>query len=118
MGGAKGVRGRQPRMPVGQAWLGPQAVGGVVRMGGLIFELGVSIAMPVAFAMVLVQIVMAMIGRSAPSLNLFSVGIPAALLAGIALMAVALPVMAETVSRALDEGLAGARTIAQGGHGR
>ena len=59
-------------------------------------SVGLLAAFPVAFAIILVQLVMAMLARSAPQLNLFAVGFPAALLAGIVLLAMAAPVIGET----------------------
>jgi flagellar biosynthetic protein FliR len=44
----------------------------------------VAIALPVTLVLLLVQLVTGVIGRSAPSLNLFALGLPASVLAGIA----------------------------------
>lgn len=98
----------------GQSWLSAEAIAGLARFGGMVFAAGVAIALPVAFALVLVQIVMGMIARSAPSLNLFAVGLPAALLAGIVLMAMATPVMAEAIMIALGDALAQAKLLSRG----
>jgi flagellar biosynthetic protein FliR len=57
---------------------------------------------------------MAMIARSAPTLNLFAVGMPAALLAGIVLLGVSLPVMADMLSNALRLGLDQAQSLGGG----
>ncbi len=92
-------------LPPGDAWLSFEALGAMVRFGGLIFAAGLSIALPVGFAMVLVQIVMGVIARSTPTLNLFAVGIPATLLAGIVLLAVAVPVMAESLQSVIEQSL-------------
>jgi flagellar biosynthesis protein FliR len=101
-------------LPPGNGWLSRDAIGGLVRFGGLVFAAGLSIALPVAFAMILVQIVMAMIARSTPTLNLFAVGLPATLLAGIILMAIAAPAMADSLMSALQAGLDQARLLANG----
>jgi flagellar biosynthesis protein FliR len=101
-------------LPPGAAWLSHAALGGLVRFGGLVFAAGLSIALPVAFAMILVQIVMAMIARSTPTLNLFAVGLPATLLAGIVLLAIAAPAMGDSLMRAIDAGLDQARIVAAG----
>ena len=101
-------------LPPGDAWLSHDALGGLVRFGGLVFAAGLSIALPVAFAMILVQIVMAMIARSTPTLNLFAVGLPATLLAGIILLAVAAPAMGDSLMSAVDAGLDQARILAAG----
>jgi flagellar biosynthetic protein FliR len=76
------------------------------------FAAGLTIAMPVGFVLILVQLIMGVIGRSAPALNLFAVGIPATLLAGIVLLGVATPAMAEAIARILSDALDGARMIA------
>ena len=44
----------------------------------------VAIALPVTLVLLLVQLVTGVIGRSAPSLNLFALGLPASVLAGLA----------------------------------
>ncbi|MGB5076759.1 MAG: flagellar biosynthetic protein FliR, partial [Sphingorhabdus sp.] len=74
-------------LPPGNAWISVAALGSMVKFGGLVFAAGLSIALPVGFAMVLVQVIMAVIARSTPTLNLFSVGMPATLLAGVVLLA-------------------------------
>ena len=101
-------------MPPGGAWPSGAALHALVRFGGLVFSAGLSIALPVGFALVLVQLIMGMIGRSAPTLNLFAVGMPVALIAGIILMAATLPAMAEGVSRTLTAALEYAARLARG----
>jgi flagellar biosynthesis protein FliR len=76
----------------------------IALFGRSAFNAGFAIAVPVAFAVVLIQIIMGMLSRSAPQLNLFAVGLPAATLAGFFLMVVGLPVMAGSISAALSEG--------------
>lgn len=102
-------------LPVGDAWLSAEAMRGLVFFGGVLFAAGLSIALPVAFAVVLVQIVMGMLARSAPQLNLFAVGFPAALLAGLVLLAIAAPVMGEGLVAAIQLGLEESRRLAMGG---
>jgi flagellar biosynthetic protein FliR len=87
---------------------------GLVLFGGVLFAAGLSIALPVGFALILVQIVMGVLARSAPQLNLFAVGLPAALLAGIVLLAIAAPVIGEGILTVLQQGLEEARRIALG----
>jgi flagellar biosynthetic protein FliR len=57
---------------------------------------------------------MAMLARSAPQLNLFSVGLPAALLAGIVLLAMAAPMIADGILAVLRQGLAESQILAKG----
>ncbi|HTU10063.1 MAG TPA: flagellar biosynthetic protein FliR [Allosphingosinicella sp.] len=102
-------------MPPGNAWLTAEAIRGLVFFGAVLFSAGLSIALPVAFAIILVQIVMGLLARSAPQLNLFAVGFPAALLAGIVLLAIAAPVLGEGINSAIGAGLDQARRLALGG---
>jgi flagellar biosynthetic protein FliR len=102
-------------LPPGNAWLSAESINGLVLFGGVLFAAGLSIALPVGFALILVQLVMGMLARSAPQLNLFSVGIPAALLAGIVLLAIAAPVIGDGIIDVLGQGLGEARRIALGG---
>ena len=102
-------------LPPGDAWMSAEAINGLVMFGGVLFSAGLSIALPVAFAIVLVQILMGLLARSAPQLNLFAVGFPAALMAGFVLMAIAAPVIGEGILAATQAGLEESRRLANGG---
>jgi flagellar biosynthesis protein FliR len=101
-------------LPPGDAWLTAESVRGLVFFGSVLFAAGLSIALPVAFAIVLLQIVMGMLARSAPQLNLFAVGFPATLLAGLVLLAIAAPVLGEGLVGAIQLGLEQSRAVALG----
>ena len=101
-------------LPPGAAWIPAESIRGLVLFGGVLFAAGLSIALPVGFAIILVQLVMGMLARSAPQLNLFAVGLPAALLAGIVLLAMAAPVMSDAIIAVLEQGLQEARRLARG----
>ena len=102
-------------LPPGDAWITAESLRGLVFFGGVLFAAGLSIALPVGFAIVLVQVVMGMLSRSAPQLNLFAVGFPAALMAGLILLAIAAPVMGEGLLAAIRLGLEESRRLALGG---
>lgn len=101
-------------MPPGGSLLSNDAVWHLITFGGSLLGAGVTIALPVGFALVLVQIVMGMLARTAPSLNLFAVGMPVALMAGLVLLAIAAPVMGEGVTASLKAGLEQAQIISEG----
>jgi flagellar biosynthetic protein FliR len=90
-------------------------LGQLSSLGGLIFAAGLAIALPVAAALVLVQLILGVLSRSAPSLNLFSVGMPAAMIAGMVLLAATAPLMADAILAAVNEGLNQAGALANGG---
>lgn len=101
-------------LPPGDAWLAADSLRGIAMFGSVLFAAGLSIALPVGFAIILVQLVMAMLARSAPALNLFAVGLPAALLAGVVLLAIAAPIMGDGIAGAIRLGLEQAHRVAGG----
>lgn len=101
-------------LPPGGGLMPASAFESLANFGGAMFAAGVTIALPVAFTLILIQIVMAMLARTAPSLNLFAVGMPAALLAGLFLLAIGAPVMGEAISDALRTSLDMAQSLAGG----
>jgi flagellar biosynthetic protein FliR len=101
-------------LPPGEAWISATALGGLVQFVGLTFAGGIGVAMPVLSALLLVQAVLAMVSRAAPTLNLFSVGLPATLAAGIILLAMATPVMADAIGRIILDALRQAQSLGLG----
>ena len=102
-------------LPPGAAWMSAESIRHLAYFGSVLFAAGVSVALPVGFSIVLVQIVMGMLSRTAPALNLFAVGFPAAMLAGFVLLAIAAPIIGEGLVAALQAGLEESRRIALGG---
>lgn len=100
--------------PPGGPLLPNEAVYDLVLFGGALLGAGLTIALPVGFALILIQLVMGMLARSAPSLNLFAVGMPVALFAGLVLLAIAAPIMSAGIADALRQGLDHARSMAEG----
>ena len=101
-------------LPVGGPALGNDSIHGLILFGGVMIASGFAIALPVGFALILVQIVMGILARSAPAMNLFSVGLPATLLAGLILLAIAAPSIGEGITNAIQRGLDEAHAIARG----
>lgn len=101
-------------IPPGGAMLSNDVVWRLIEFGGSLLGAGITVALPVGFALVLVQIIMGMLARAAPSLNLFAVGMPVAMMAGLILLAIAAPIMAEGMTAALKAGLDHAQSIAAG----
>ncbi|MEO8722404.1 MAG: flagellar biosynthetic protein FliR [Sphingobium sp.] len=101
-------------MPPGGPLMSNDAIYDLVMFGGSLLGAGLTIALPVGFALILIQLVMGMLARSAPSLNLFAVGMPVALFSGLILLAIAAPVMGQGITDALRAGLDRAQQIAGG----
>jgi flagellar biosynthetic protein FliR len=102
-------------LPPGGGLMPNGAIHDLVWFGGSMFGAGLTIALPVAFSLIMVQMVMGILARSAPTLSLFSVALPATLSAGIVLMAIAAPVMANSIADAISSSLDMTQTLAGGG---
>lgn len=94
------VAGSYESLPPGGVPVG--ALGeAMAGFGSQLFAAALAIALPVATATLMVQLAMALVARSAPQLNLFAVGLPAALGAGLLALWLGLPPTAEAIAAAL-----------------
>ncbi len=81
--------------PPGSVWFTPARMHEVAGFAGAMFATGVAIALPVTLLLLLVQVLTGVLSRSAPSLNLFALGLPAGVLAGLAALIVAMPLITD-----------------------
>jgi len=79
--------------PPGETWLGPDRFALIASFMGDMFVTGVRIALPLVLILLLVQIFTGVLSRSAPSLNLFALGLPAGILAGLAALIITAPLI-------------------------
>ena len=80
-------------LPIGKGLLTSGTWAHFVTWGSMMFLGGLLIAMPVMVALLFVNIGLGVATRAAPSLNIFSVGLPAMVIAGFFILIVALPSM-------------------------
>ena len=92
-------------LPPGQTWLGAEQFALIGAFAARMFATAVTIALPACLILLIVQIVTGVLGRSAPSLNLFSLGLPAGVLGGIAALLVGAPVLTDLVARLSAEAI-------------
>ncbi|WDA41962.1 flagellar biosynthetic protein FliR [Erythrobacter sp. BLCC-B19] len=92
-------------LPAGQFAFGAWRAEAVVMFMGYGLAAAAAIALPVVLVLLLVQIVTGLIARSAPSLNLFALGLPAGVLAGIAALIIAMPVMVGQLRGVIESAL-------------
>jgi flagellar biosynthetic protein FliR len=78
----------------------------LVLTGRELFMLGVTLAMPVIAAVLLANLALGVLTRTAPQLNLFAVGFPVTLGTGLAMLALAMPFVVPAMEGALLRGLA------------
>lgn len=89
--------------PPGNAWLGPDQLERIVGFAGEMFVAAVAIALPVTLVLMLVQIASGVLSRSAPALNLFALGLPAGILAGLAALIAVAPLYADQFATLSEE---------------
>lgn len=82
-------------MPPGAAWLSPDRLLNIAFFGGYAFLAGLLLALPVGFLLLCLNLVVGMLSRSAPALNLFAVGLPASVAVGVVALLVAMPAMGD-----------------------
>jgi flagellar biosynthetic protein FliR len=81
--------------------------GHLAALGGELFALGLQLAAAPAATVLLVNVSLGVLARSAPQLNVFAVGFPATLLVGFFALAASLGGFLAAVQAALDSALAG-----------
>ena len=84
----------------------------LANIGQSVFLIGFSVALPVSFATIFVHLVMGYLSRSAPALNLFSVGMPVALMVGLFMLAASMSTMAEGIELGVGQGVSIMQAIA------
>jgi flagellar biosynthetic protein FliR len=76
--------------PVGLAFSDFRAVAGFVTD---MFALGLLVSLPAVTVLLVVNLVFAVVSRAAPQLNLFAIGFPVSLLAGLLVVLLTLPAL-------------------------
>ncbi len=77
-------------LPIGESLLSQASFGKVVAWSTMIFLGGVLTALPVMSSLLFINIGMGIVTRAAPSLNIFSVGFPASILAGFLILLISM----------------------------
>ncbi|SFF43876.1 flagellar biosynthetic protein FliR [Fontimonas thermophila] len=90
-------------LPVGGIGWDAGDAGYVLRFAGWMFVGGLRLALPVVIALLIVNLAMGVISRSAPTLNLFAVGFPVTLVAGLVLVRAGLPAFQENVAALFEQ---------------
>ena len=78
----------------------------LVRAASDIFSIALTISLPILAVMLLVNVVLGVMARVAPQLNLFAVGFPLTILSGLAALAMFLPTLEAPLRAVLQRGLA------------
>lgn len=89
-------------LPVGaDAWTALQRMP-LHQLGGLVFGYGLWIALPLVVLLLFVNVVLGIISRIAPQMNVFAIGFPLTLSVGLVGIAATLPLLAEPVRQLMQ----------------
>ncbi len=91
--------------PPGETWLGADRIQLIASFGSTMFLTAVAIALPVTLVLLIVQVVAGILSRSAPALNLFALGLPAGVLAGLAALIISAPMIADQFADITNQAL-------------
>lgn len=89
-------------MPSAGALFEPERLQAIVAWGGYAIATGMLAALPLGAGLLLANLAIGVTARSAPQLNLFSVGFPLLLLLGLIGLPLGLPALADTLSGGLS----------------
>lgn len=100
-------------MPPG-TWLAVGRLRDIAFFGGYAFLAGLLLALPVGFLLLCLNLIVGMLSRAAPALNLFAIGLPASLAVGVVALAIAFPAMGDYMLVIIREGLAAVQSLVFG----
>jgi flagellar biosynthetic protein FliR len=86
-------------LPPGQWPMVAGMAAGVARLLGLVFSLGTQLAMPVIVVLLLVEVVLGLVSRVAPALNLMVVGFPLRVGVGLLVLATGIQIVPGAIAR-------------------
>jgi len=100
-------------LPMGSGSLDASIVGSVRDILGLVFVVAFRLAAPVIVVLLVLELVVGLISRSAPSLGFMVIGYPLRLLAGLALLAALIPTIPAVTNSLIENVLLAGAAMAQ-----
>ena len=92
-------------LPIGGASVDKHFLYSVAIWGARIFETGMLVALPAIIALVIVNIALGVVSRTAPQLNLFGIGFTVTMLCGFFVLLVGLDGIMDGITRLIDSAL-------------
>lgn len=95
----RGLAWSVERYPLGRAWPLAAAAGPLLKQVSAMFVLGLALAAPVVFCLLLVELALAVIAQSLPQMNMLVVGFPVKIVVGMGALALWAPEMNAAAAR-------------------
>lgn len=102
-------------LPIGASILNQDAYGRLLRWSSMTFLGGVLIALPVMTTLLFINVGLGVVTRAAPSLNIFSVGFPAMIVAGFLILILAMDSIGHRIEWLWLQGFQTLRELVGGG---
>lgn len=102
----RALAGSYTRLPIATGHVDASLVRAVSEMLGIVFVLGIRLAMPLMVVLLVVELAMGLITRAAPSVNIMAVGMPIRIIVGLLMIAAVVGVAPPLVSRFIERAIA------------
>lgn len=89
------------RVPLGGAVFSPELSGFFINLTAMVFVLAVKLSAPVVITLLIVNVVLGIISRTVPQMNVFVVGFPLSIGVGVAMIGISLPIFKLLVEKAI-----------------
>lgn len=83
----------------------------IAKWGGEVFSLGLLLSLPCVATLLIINMALGILTRTAPQLNLFGIGFPVTLSMGFLILALALPSMLQPIDQLFQKGFNSAREL-------
>ncbi len=93
-------------LPIGIGRFNPEAFIMLARYGGTIYTAGLLLALPLVASLLIINLSLGILNRSAPQLTVFNIGFPTSLTVGLILLMVLMTDLASFLERLFSRGLA------------
>lgn len=98
-------------LPIGTAAFPAAGWGALLRWAGMIFGIGLLLALPLVGTLLVANIALGVLTKVAPTLNLFAVGFPITLMAGFVVLALSMPYFAPALEGLFGQGFEAFRAV-------
>lgn len=88
-------------MPISSTNIGDFGVEGMMRLLGIIFELAFNLSAPMVIVALLTEVILGLISRSVPQINVLILGMPLKIVASFVIMLILLPTLIENIHEIL-----------------
>ena len=98
-------------LPIGLSGLNPGAFELLARYAGTIFASGMLLALPLVGSLLIINLALGILNRSAPQLTVFNIGFPTSLIVGLILMMVLMTDIGRFLQSLFSQGLGMVQTL-------